>query len=870
MDSGPWPFVGRDEVVDACRRDLDRDRSVLIAGPGGVGKTRVARELADHYEATRTVVRVVASLTTGASMFHGLDLNQPVLLVIDDIQMLDADIASVLATMVVSKDLVVLATMRTEPGPSLREVPAPVTVLWKDDHIARIDVGPLERNAQDELVTSVLPGRVDRTALRRLWGLTKGSPLFVSELLRSSVADGALEHRDGTWYLVADPHSNRLDELIASRVDDLVAEQRHVVDPVAVGEPLPFVLLRDAVSAAELDAAERSGLIEVVADSMRRDVRMAHPMFGDVARRRMTASRSSLLHRELLSMIERTPLRRRDDIVRASTWQLRAGGTPVTDDMVLAARRALYDRDEWLAIELASHAMSSRRVDAAIVVCQAFVGLGQPERAARLLAELGGETSDADRAMLGIQRAVTSFWALGDASTADRQLRDAELEVPAGAWRDEIRSERAVIAAMRGRLSEALDLSDDLIDETRPIRVYVTAAIAAGVARALDGRSEDAMALAARAFELGSAVTSELGMSDPGIHLVAQALASSEAGELTASEELARLAHAVSVEQGHRNGQAYCSLVLGRTLLLRGRAAEAATFFAESAATFGWLHSRGPQRWALAGALQASALSGAVGEAERWWEDLCRLGDHPAQMMGIEVERAGAWLLAARRDVDGAISRLGRIAEDAFDVGAVSLGGAVAHDVVRLGGVWRQSDVIERLGAAQGRLAPARAMALEAARSDDPLGFETAGEHFAAIGADLFACEAFQRSSTLSARRGLTRDAARARRRAAEAFRRTGEEWFCSLALAPESAGGSVDGVVLTHRESAIAQRAAQGRSNRDIADELGVSVRTVENHLQRVYEKFGVTGRRDLAGVDLRQPRDRRRREAARLASPA
>jgi DNA-binding CsgD family transcriptional regulator len=60
----------------------------------------------------------------------------------------------------------------------------------------------------------------------------------------------------------------------------------------------------------------------------------------------------------------------------------------------------------------------------------------------------------------------------------------------------------------------------------------------------------------------------------------------------------------------------------------------------------------------------------------------------------------------------------------------------------------------------------------------------------------------------------------------------------------------------LTGREFDVALLAAQGRSNREVADELYLSPRTVENHLQRIYTKLGVRGRRDLPaalGVDRR-----------------
>jgi DNA-binding CsgD family transcriptional regulator len=44
-----------------------------------------------------------------------------------------------------------------------------------------------------------------------------------------------------------------------------------------------------------------------------------------------------------------------------------------------------------------------------------------------------------------------------------------------------------------------------------------------------------------------------------------------------------------------------------------------------------------------------------------------------------------------------------------------------------------------------------------------------------------------------------------------------------------------------------VAELAGAGRSNRDIAQDLFVSPKTVENHLGRVYVKLGIAGRREL-----------------------
>ena len=54
----------------------------------------------------------------------------------------------------------------------------------------------------------------------------------------------------------------------------------------------------------------------------------------------------------------------------------------------------------------------------------------------------------------------------------------------------------------------------------------------------------------------------------------------------------------------------------------------------------------------------------------------------------------------------------------------------------------------------------------------------------------------------------------------------------------------------LTEVERDVAQLAAEGRRNKEIAAELFVTVGTVEAHLTRVYRKLGVRSRAELARV--------------------
>jgi DNA-binding NarL/FixJ family response regulator len=54
----------------------------------------------------------------------------------------------------------------------------------------------------------------------------------------------------------------------------------------------------------------------------------------------------------------------------------------------------------------------------------------------------------------------------------------------------------------------------------------------------------------------------------------------------------------------------------------------------------------------------------------------------------------------------------------------------------------------------------------------------------------------------------------------------------------------------LTPSELRVARLAAEGRTNREIAHELYISMKTVEGHLARAYTKLEIEGRGALPGI--------------------
>ena len=75
--------------------------------------------------------------------------------------------------------------------------------------------------------------------------------------------------------------------------------------------------------------------------------------------------------------------------------------------------------------------------------------------------------------------------------------------------------------------------------------------------------------------------------------------------------------------------------------------------------------------------------------------------------------------------------------------------------------------------------------------------------------------------------------------------------------LAPAAAAKLAEGVTrvqLTPRELSALRLMADGKANKEIAQELGISDRTVKTHLGHLFEKLGVTSRTEAVKVATRR----------------
>jgi DNA-binding CsgD family transcriptional regulator len=233
-------------------------------------------------------------------------------------------------------------------------------------------------------------------------------------------------------------------------------------------------------------------------------------------------------------------------------------------------------------------------------------------------------------------------------------------------------------------------------------------------------------------------------------------------------------------------------------------------------------------------AVHATALA-RVGRTADARDVITRLG--PADDLDIwaalQCAEAEAWLAAAERRPANLVELL-RVARRGVSAGQLCLAALTTHAAVRLGSPELAVDDLQDIAMrTEGSLMPALAAHASAAAARRPIDVLEAAERLAALGFLGAAADAAQLAARLfrSSGRGDTAD---------EVLRRAAI-WAGPGGTAPHE---------LTGRELEIARFAAQRWSSREIAERLGMSSRTVDNHLSRVYRKLDIGGRPELAGA--------------------
>lgn len=867
-----WPLVGREPELELISDTLrDRDvHGVVIAGAGGVGKTRLANEALAlgrrvgfntlSIQATRASADVPLGVfafhlpgeaASGAALRHARDAllagtdEAPLLLLVDDAHHLDPVSSTLILQLARDPRVFVVATIRTgEP------VPDAVTSLWKDAGAARLDLRPFEVADAEALLEAALGNPVATTTVTDLFERCEGNALALLELARSAEESGHLRLDDDVWHLSGEPRlSGRIAEVIADRIGALDDPQRDALALAALGEPVRLVVLEDLVGRAPIRALDDRAILTIESHPEGDDrARPAHPLYGDV----VVSDLGTLHKRQLLESLADAVTARGfagdDDVLRVASWRLESGGE-VDPDLLLRAARVGYVRTDYRRMAELAEASWQREETAAAGHLLGFAlgRSGEVHRAEDVLAEATRlAADDRMRVLVALARSENLFRGLADTPRAVEVTADAERALADETWRDELRANRASFLMQSGEPEAAWELVEPLIGPGTAARPFVKAAYVAGPLLALDGQTARALDLAVRALPVHEQVwADDLFQTEPAVHHVTALLAHIEAGNLLQAEAYAEVALRTASELGVAYGVGFMATMSALVALRRGRIGTAGTRCREAVLAFGEAGYPGQRRWALGGAALVAAMLGKPEDAERYLEEADRLLDlTPVRFNEAPVDDARGWTLFAQGRPDEARRRLSEAADRAVEAHERAGAALLLHSLARLGGA---KEAVGRLAAlsaeTDGGLTPLRHAHAEALVAGDGAALDEVAEGFSGIGADLYAAEAAMEGARRHRRQGDTRAATRSERRARELAER------CEGVTTPPLVSGE-DVEPLTDREREVAMLAATGLASKEIADRLTVSRRTVDNHLQRVYRKLGIEGRRHLGAA--------------------
>lgn len=772
--------------------------------------------------------------------FRAADGGAGVIVGVDDAHLLDATSAMLVHQLVLRNIATVVITVRNG-------VPAPdaLTAIWKDEQLDRLELQPLSENETGQLLEAVLGGPVDSTSARRIWALTRGNALFLRQLVDGEVRSGRLHDQNGLWRWTGNPViSLELTEMVEAQMGLLRRPMRDVVDFLALCEPLDVEVIIALTDPAAVEDCEAYGLVSVERDRRRWQIRLSHPLYGEVRRSRVGPIRARRLRGQIAQAMARPSVGGGAvDTMRYAVLHLDSDLETDPQLLIAAARSASNMVDLPLAERLAREVVSAGgEFEPQLILAHALSFQGRGGEAEEVLARLADQVSeDLDRSVVAVSRVANLFWVVREPTEAAAVLTEAEGIVNDEKCRLVLAAMRSAVDAGEGRMIQAARTASlTLASGDLPAQAVMVATYGLVAALGVLGRSDEIGAAAARGYAEASR-SIEVAFLQFGLgfmHIGGLRLA----GYLHEAEDIARSRRQISSDMP---GPAeLCGIAqTAQASLAQGKVGTALLGLQEARAGLGPIESQGFGFVCLLNLTEAFAIAGDPVAARRACDQL-EAERHPAfAYLEPEVLLARAWVIAA----EGSTTMAAAVAVDAATQ-ARRLG-QPAHEVMALQTAVRFGDrtVADRLaqlaGMVDGPRAPVAAAHAAALAANDGDALIRASLRLEEMGDLLAAADAAAQAAVTLTDQGRTGTAATA---AVRALRLVQD---CGGAHTP-AVEASARPLPLTEREREIVTLAARGLSNRAIAERLVVSVRTVEGHVYNASAKLGMTNRSEFAAV--------------------
>jgi DNA-binding CsgD family transcriptional regulator len=856
-----WPVVRRENEFTAIHNALVEQTDVcgiVLIGDAGVGKTTLARLVTQSLpvrvqwvagtESARSIplgvfAHLVGTATSRDPVAFPSAARESIIaeghsvIGVDDAHLLDQLSATFLHQLALDGSVRIVATVRAG-----ETAPDAITSLWKDGYLRRLHLTPFTRDQCVTLIEEALGGRVEGLSADLMWEASGGNALFVRHLVEGALEAGTLRQVRGVWQLRGRTVvTSELASLLDSRVEQLPDNVLHTLRLLTFCEPLDLDALCEIVGADAVEDAESRGLIRVIENRSGVDVRFNHPLFGEVIRRRLGMAAARRLRGEVVRALQGQPSRGPTDRIRLAELTLDSDQQPDLELLITAARDAIALTNVTLGERLARAAVNrGGGLVASELLARSLLWQGQAAEAEETLSAFDPDALDGlDLVRWGLARIANLHWSMGDAESADEVLELLREKVTHNALRPLVDGVASASRAFENQLTQAVALSERVLAEPDAHPTAVEwAAIGGALALALMGRSEEVAAVAERGHQVESRVDGLLRY----LAAFGEVRALTLAGDFdTAAQRSADIVRITSAGQYLAWGMA--NVLVGTIGVARGLFADTvprmeqtvAALTAESAASWSF-----PARLLLA---QSYCVLGRVQPGAKMVAEVkTRFGRHVA-VFGPQLKIAESWLAAAEGNVSAAIELTLEAARLASETGQQAIEMLALHDAVRFGDQSCLDRLVEVATSSGGLLATVITAHAEAVRDRDAAGIAAAAQRFEEIGALLSAADAAAQAAVAFAgaddRRHSVQAAGAANRLAAEC----GGIRTPALDLAAHP-------LPLTVREREIANLVAAGLSNRDIADRLTVSVRTVEGHLYRACIKLDISDREELAAL--------------------